>query len=513
MKKYVGAIDQGTSSTRFILFDRNGHVCHKHQKEITNYTPQPGWVEHDPMQILSSVQDCIQQVMSKEGVSHSEVAAIGITNQRETTIVWDSKTGKPLHNAVVWSDTRTRDIVHDLIEKKGSADVFREHCGLPISTYFSGIKLRWLLDNVPAIQQACKEKRAMFGTVESWLLWNLTGGVNGGVHATDCTNASRTMLMNINSLKWDDMMIRELGVAPFTLPEIRSNSEVYGALANGPLKGTPISGCVGDQQAALVGQLCLEPGTLKNTYGTGCFMLLNTGTKAIQSTHGLLTTVAAKLGKNKPCMYALEGSIAVAGLGVTWLRDNLKLIKDASEIGPLALSVPDNGHLYFVPAFSGLLSPYWRPDARGVFVGLTLHTSSAHFARAVLESAAYQVKDVAEAMQKDAGVSLKELKVDGGMAANEMLMQFQADQLGVPVQKPKMMEATALGAAIAAGLSEGVSFWSSEQDIRDCVGASFTTFSPHPAVVETHALFYRGWKRAVEKTFNLAGPPPPLAKL
>lgn len=507
-KKYIGAIDQGTSSSRFILFDADGNIAHKHQVEFKSYTPHPGWVEHDPLEIMHSVTTCMEEVM--KGVPASEVAAIGITNQRETTVVWDRVTGKPLHRAIVWLDTRTRGLVDELIEKHGSVDAFRPVCGLPLSTYFSGIKLRWLIDNVPAVREACDNGRAMFGTIESWLLWNLSGGVEGGHHITDVTNASRTMMMDITTLQWDPHMLNVLGVPRAVLPTIRSNSEVYGHVSSGPLRGCAIAGMIGDQQGALLGQMCLEAGSLKNTYGTGCFMLLNTGTKPVQSENGLLTTVAMQLGEGVEAMYALEGSIAVAGRGVSWAKDNLGLFDKAADISPLAASVEDNAGVYLVPAFSGLLSPYWRSDARGVIAGLTLYSTKAHVARAVLEATAYQAKDVARAMEQDAGVELKELRVDGGLCASDFLMQFQADQLQVPVKRPKVLEATAFGAALAAGLAVG--FWSSPKEAQSRMASTFHTFVPtaSPSQKQQHDTFYRGWKRAVSKTFDLAGPPPPL---
>lgn len=510
-KKFVGAIDQGTSSSRFILFDQHGKPCHQHQVEIQNHYPQPGWVEHDPLEILSTVRTCMEETMKKAGVSAKDVASIGITNQRETTVVWDKTTGKPLHKAIVWLDTRTRGLVEDLIKKHGGSDVFRARCGLPISTYFSAMKLRWLMDNIDSVKAAAEDGRAMFGTIETWLLWNLSGGLQGGKHMTDVTNASRTMLMNINSLQWDEDMLRDLGIPRGVLPTIVSNSQCYGNIAKGALSGVPVAGMVGDQQAALVGQLCLQAGSLKNTYGTGMFMLLNTGNKPVQSKNGLLTTVACQLGQDTPAMWALEGSVAVAGVGVKWLRDNLGLIQKNSEISGLATSVESSGGVYMVPAFSGLLSPYWRSDARGILVGLTLQTTKAHVARAVLEATAYQAKDVTRAMEKDCGIKLKDLRVDGGLCASDFLMQFQADQLQVPVKRPAVLEATALGAGLAAGLAVG--FWADLEDATNKLSGNFYSFNPTTNNDEQtqHSLLYRGWARAVTHSFDLAGTPPPLS--
>lgn len=510
---YVGAIDQGTSSTRFILFDKNGAKVASAQTEITNHYPQAGWVEHDPLELLSSVHACIERVM--KDYPASSVKSIGITNQRETSLVWDKTTGKPLFNAIVWLDTRTRTVVEKLVAQCGSADHYRALVGLPISTYFSGLKLKWLMENVPAVQQAVSKGTALFGTVDSWLLWNLTGGVKGGQHITSVCNASRTFLMNINSLQWSPEVCRDLGIPMTMLPRICSNSEVYGSMASGPLSGVPLGGCLGDQQAALLGQQCFDAGQAKNTYGTGCFMLLNTGTRAVQSKNGLLTTVAFQLGKHDPCRYALEGSIAVAGVGVTWLRDNLQLIKDPSDMDGLVNQVDSNDGVYCVPAFSGLLSPYWRSDARGVLTGLTLQSTKAHIARALLEATAYQTRDVLNAMVQDSAsageeLELSELRVDGGLTNSSFLMQFQSDLLGIKVVRPSMMECTAAGSAFAAGLAVG--FWASEADLKACITTGqFTTFKPEAAPATMERLF-RGWKRAVTKSFNLAGDPPEIVE-
>lgn len=513
---YVGAIDQGTSSSRFILFDSTGNKISSSQSLIQNHYVQahPGWVEHDPMEILSSVQSCVADVMKL--YKTCDVCAVGITNQRETTIVWDKHTGIPLHRAIVWLDTRTLPIVNRLINKYGSADYFRGRCGLPISTYFSAMKMMWLMENVPTVKEGCSNGSALFGTVDTWLIWNLTGGVKGGLHITDVSNASRTMLMNINTGQWDPTICKEYGIPLSVLPTIRSNSEVYGKVVVGALTSVPIAGCLGDQQAALVGQQCFEAGSAKNTYGTGCFMLLNTGSTAVPSTHGLLTTVGFQLGPQAKIQYALEGSIAVAGVGVKWLKDNMQLVTATNETNTLAESVMDNGGVYLVPAFSGLLSPYWRADARGVITGLTLTSTRAHLVRAMIEATAYQTRDVLEAMVKDAAASgtalrLAELRVDGGMTSSAFLMKFQANLLNTTVVRPEMMEATAAGAAFAAGLAVG--YWKSLEDLKGKLAINkdaFTRFSP-TTDKETHtkySLFYSGWKRAITRTFDLAGDTP-----
>ncbi|HEX8915024.1 MAG TPA: glycerol kinase GlpK [Humisphaera sp.] len=472
MPRYVAAIDQGTTSTRCILFDHAGMPAATAQQEHKQIYPRPGWVEHDPLEIWQRTQDVVRGALAKAGASAADVAALGITNQRETTVVWDRRTGRPLHNAIVWQDTRTKDLC-DALAADGGQDRFRWTTGLPLATYFSGPKLRWLLDNVPGLREAGERGDALFGTIDSWLIWNLTGGAaggrssGGGVHVTDVTNASRTMLMDLRTLDWDAGMLAALGVPRAMLPRIvpSLDSTPWGVTRrDGPMGGeVPVCGCLGDQHAAMVGQACFAPGESKNTYGTGCFMLLHTGTKPVDSTCGLLTTLAYKFG-DEPACYALEGSVAVAGSLVQWLRDNLGLIATSPEVERLAASVPDNGGVYFVPAFSGLFAPHWRSDARGILMGLTGFANKGHVARAVLEATAFQTKDVLDAMRKDCGLDLAVLRVDGGMARNELLMQFQADILGVPVVRPAVTETTALGAAYAAGLAVG--FWKNTDELR-----------------------------------------------
>ncbi len=492
MAKYVGAIDQGTTSTRFILFDRLGTVAAAHQLEHEQIFPNPGWVEHDALEIWQRTQAVMRGAMDKANATPDDVAAIGITNQRETTLIWDRHTGKPYHNALVWQDTRTDKIVARLSET-GGADRFRAHTGLPISTYFSATKILWLLENVPGLRQAAERGDARFGTMDTWLTWNLTGA-----HITDVTNASRTLLMNLETLQWDDGILDELGIPRALLPEIRPSSDPtpYGlvTLLGGQI---PLTGILGDQQAALYGQTCFSPGEAKNTYGTGNFMLLNTGHEIVPSTSGLLTTVGYRIG-DAPAVYALEGSIAVTGSLVQWLRDNVGLIKSAQEIEGLAQTVTDNGGVYFVPAFSGLFAPHWRTDARGVIVGLTRFVNKGHIARAALEATAYQTREVLDAMHRDSGVTLTTLKVDGGMVHNDLLMQFQADILGVPVVRPRVAETTSLGAAYAAGLAVG--FWSGEAEMRENWGVD-KRWTPH--MDDDHrAELYRQWKRAIERTLN-----------
>ncbi|MEM0385346.1 MAG: glycerol kinase GlpK, partial [Nitrososphaeria archaeon] len=464
-KKYVAAIDQGTTSTRFMVFNHSGEVVSVHQLEHKQIYPKPGWVEHDPMEIWERTQEVIKGVLAK-GVSAEEIAAIGVTNQRETTVVWNKRTGKPYYNAIVWQDTRTKDICDELA-KDGGQDRFRRKVGLPLATYFSGPKIKWILENVPGVREDAEKGEAVFGNIDTWLIWWLTGGPNGGAHVTDVSNASRTMLMNLETLDWDDEILHILGIPRRMLPKIRPSSDpdVYGYTKKGGPFGTeiPVAGDLGDQQAALVGQTCFSVGEAKNTYGTGCFMLLNTGTTPVQSKSGLLTTVGYKIGK-EPAVYCLEGSIAITGALVQWLRDNLKFFEKSAEIEAIARTVEDNGGIYFVPAFSGLFAPYWRSDARGVIVGLTRYINKGHICRAALEATAYQTKDVLEAMNKDSGVKLAALKVDGGMVYNELLMQFQSDILNVPVIRPKVAETTALGASYAAGLAVG--FWGNLDDLR-----------------------------------------------
>lgn len=498
--QYIGALDQGTTSTRFIVFDHNGRIVSVDQKEHTQMFPQPGWVEHDVMEIWQNVQAVIRGALAKGGISGSDLAAVGITNQRETTVLWDRNTGKPFANAIVWQCTRTDRICEDLTREYGQ-DGFREKTGLPIATYFSGPKIKWILDHAPEARRAADKGEALFGTMETWVIWWLTGGPNGGSHVTDVTNASRTMLMNLETLQWDEEILEILGIPRQILPRIvpSSDSHTWGTTdADGPFSGkVPVCGALGDQQAALVGQTCFETGEAKNTYGTGCFLLLNTGGNAIRSTHGLITTVAYQIGGQK-AVYALEGSVAIAGALVQWLRDNLGLISEARQIEDLALTVEDNGGIYFVPAFSGLFAPYWRADARGVIVGLTRYVNKGHIARAVLEANAYQTRDIVEAMEKDSGVKLSTLKVDGGMVANGLLMQFQADILDCPVIRPEITETTALGAAYAAGLGAG--FWEGLDGLRRNWKIDRTW---EPAMdAETRDRGWKKWKKAVTRTFD-----------
>jgi glycerol kinase len=460
MATYVGAIDQGTTSSRFIVFDKAGNIVSVGQKEHEQIYPRPGYVEHDPLEIWSNTQSVIQDALAKEGLKPQDLAAIGITNQRETTLIWDKRTGKPLHNALVWQDTRVDAIVEEFA-KDGGHDRLRAKTGLPLASYFSGLKLRWLLDNVPGAREKAEAGDVLFGNIDTWLVWNLTGGVNDGCHITDATNASRTQLMNLQSLDWDEEILRLFNIPRACLPAIKSSSEVYG-IAKDNLAGVPIAGILGDQQAALVGQACFRPGEAKNTYGTGCFMLMNTGETPYPSKCGLLTTLGYKFGDAKP-VYALEGSIAIAGALVQWLRDNLGLIQASPEIETLARSVEDNGGVTIVPAFSGLYAPHWNSHARGLIGGLTRYATKAHIARAALEATAFQTREVLEAMTKDTGIAVKELRTDGGMVVNELLMQFQADILDVPVVRPKVIETTALGAAYAAGLAVG--FWTNKDDL------------------------------------------------
>jgi glycerol kinase len=499
-KKYVAALDQGTTSTRFMVFNHAGEVVTVHQLEHEQIYPKPGWVEHNPMEVWERSQDVIKGVLEKGGIAADEIAAIGVTNQRETTVVWDKRTGKPYYNAIVWQDTRTKDIC-DAFAKDGGQDRFRKTVGLPLATYFSGPKIKWILENVPGVREAAEKGDAFFGNMDSWVIWWLTGGPKGGAHVTDVTNASRTMLMNLETLDWDDEMLHIMGIPKQMLPRIRPSSdpEVYGHTPmDGPLGASiPVCGDLGDQQAALVGQTCFSAGEAKNTYGTGCFMLLNTGTKPVQSKSGLLTTLGYKFGK-EPAVYALEGSIAVTGALVQWLRDNLKLIEKSTDIEALAKTVEDNGGMYFVPAFSGLFAPYWRSDARGVMVGMTRYINKGHIARAALEATAYQTREVLDAMNKDSGVKLSALKVDGGMVFDELLMQFQSDILGVPVIRPQVAETTALGASYAAGLAVG--FWNSLDDLRKNWKVD-KTWKPAMDETKRDGLF-KGWLKAVQRTFN-----------
>lgn len=499
-KKYAAAVDQGTTSTRFMIFDHAGQVVGVDQMEHEQIYPQAGWVEHDPMEIWARTQDVIKRGLEKSGVKAEEISAIGVTNQRETTVVWNKNTGKPYYNAIVWQCTRTKDICDELT-KDGGQDRFRAKVGLPLATYFSGPKIRWILDNVEGVREAAKKGDAIFGNIDTWEIWWLTGGPDGGAHVTDVTNASRTMLMNLKTLDWDQEILDIMGVPRQMLPEVRPSSDpkVWGYTPEDGPFGTkiPVCGDLGDQQAALVGQTCYSPGEAKNTYGTGCFMLLNTGTEAVPSKSGLLTTLAYKFG-DEPAVYALEGSIAITGALVQWLRDNLNLIEKSPEIEDLAKTVEDNGGIYFVPAFSGLFAPYWKSDARGAIVGMTRYVNKGHFARAALEATAYQTREVLDAMEKDSGVRLKALKVDGGMVFNELLMQFQSDILGVPVVRPKVAETTALGAAYAAGLAVG--FWANTDEMRKNWGVDKTW---NPAMdAGTRAKLHNGWLKAVTRTFD-----------
>ncbi len=497
MSDYVGALDQGTTSTRFMIFDHGGNVIGIDQKEHEQIFPKPGWVEHDATEIWTRSQEVIGGALQKSGLSASDLAAVGITNQRETALVWEKATGRPVYNAIVWQDTRTDEICNRLAD--GDQDRFRAKTGLPIATYFSGPKVRWILDNVDGAQAKADAGELAFGNMDTWCIWNLTGGPNGGAHVTDVTNASRTMLMNLETLDWDEDQLSAIGVPRSMLPEIRSSSEVYGE-AVGAAGGVPVAGDLGDQQAATFGQTAYDVGDAKNTYGTGCFMLLNTGTDLVPSKSGLLTTVCYRLG-DQPAVYALEGSIAIAGALVQWLRDNLGMIERSEDIEALAASVDDNGGAYFVPAFSGLFAPYWRSDARGVIAGLTRYVSKGNIARAVLEATAWQTREVLDAMEADSGVKLKELKVDGGMVYNELLMQYQADVLEVPVIRPKVAETTALGAAYAAGLATG--FWSNLDELRVNWGKD-KEWTPQMSA-DAVASEYANWKKAVTRTFDWVG--------
>ncbi|NNG21153.1 glycerol kinase GlpK [Naumannella sp. ID2617S] len=495
-KKFVLAIDQGTTSTRAIVFDHDGSSVSTGQLEHRQLFPRAGWVEHDPEEIWRNTREVVALALSRASLNADNLAAVGITNQRETTVVWDRKTGEPVYNAIVWQDTRTSAICRELAGDEG-ADRFKDICGLPLATYFCGPKVKWILDNVDGARERAEAGDLALGTIDSWLMWHLTGGTDGGVHVTDVTNASRTMLMDLKSLQWDESVAEAMGIPMSMLPEIRSSAEEYGVGRKGGfLTNVPLAGILGDQQAATFGQACFEVGTAKNTYGTGCFLILNTGNEIVRSENGLLTTLCYQIGDSDP-VYALEGSIAVAGSLVQWLRDNLNLFSDTSQVESMARGVQDNGGAYIVPAFSGLFAPHWRDDARGAIVGLTRFVNSGHLARAALEATAYQTREVVEAMQADSGTELAELKVDGGMTANELLMQFQADQLGVPVIRPKVIETTALGAAYAAGIAVG--FWS-EQDVVDN-WAEGRRWDPEMPDEERERLF-RQWNKAVERTLD-----------
>ena len=500
MADVVAALDQGTTSTRCLLVNHGGEVVASHQLEHEQIFPKPGWVEHDPEEVWQKTEEVIGGALQKAGIAGGGIAALGITNQRETTVVWDKKTGKPLHPAIVWQDTRTDTICAEL-GRDGGQDRFRDKTGLPLATYFSGPKIRWLLDEVGGLRQAAERGHVLFGNMDTWLIWNLTGGASGGSHVTDVTNASRTQLMSLRDLDWDQDILDVMGIPRAMLPSIRPSSdpETYGTtLKDGPFgAAVPVCGDLGDQQAALYGQTCFDPGDAKNTYGTGCFLLLNTGTDIVPSRSGLLTTLGYRIGA-APAVYALEGSVAIAGALVQWLRDNLGLIANASEVESLAEAADDNGGMYLVPAFSGLFAPHWRSDARGVMVGLTRFIRKHHIARASLEATAYQTKEVLDAMHQDSGVELTSLKVDGGMVVNEFLMQFQSDLLGVPVVRPRVNETTSLGAAYAAGLAVG--FWSSEDELRQNWAAD-KDWTPRMDP-EERARLYAGWKKAVERTLN-----------
>jgi glycerol kinase len=490
MPKYIASIDQGTTSTRCILFDHGGNVVSVDQNEHRQIYPKPGWVEHDALEIWENTQEVMRGALGKAGCSVSDVAAIGITNQRETTLAWEKATGRPVYNAIVWQDTRT-DVICSELAKHGGQDRFRPTTGLPLATYFSGPKIKWILDNVPGALARAEQGELLFGNMDTWIIWNLTGA-----HVTDVSNASRTLLMDLNTLDWDEEILGILGIPRAMLPEVRSSSEIYGQ-AKGVLGGSPVSGDLGDQQAALFGQTCYSPGEAKNTYGTGCFMLLNTGEKPIPSENGLLTTLGYKIG-NQPAVYCLEGSIAITGALVQWLRDNLGLIEKSADVETLARTVEDNGGIYFVPAFSGLFAPYWRSDARGAIVGMTRYVNKGHIARAALEASAYQTREVLEAMEADSGVRLTALKVDGGMVFNDLLMQFQSDILDVPVIRPKVAETTALGAAYAAGLAVG--FWQDFDELRANWGKDHE-WQPQMET-GTRDRLYSGWKKAVTRTFD-----------
>ena len=497
MSRYVVALDQGTTSTRAIVFDHAGSIVSTGQLEHQQIMPQAGWVEHDPMEIWSNAREVIGQALSRAQLTRHDIEALGITNQRETAIVWDRRTGEPVYNAIVWQDTRTQDLINSIAGDVGTQR-FQHKTGLPLATYFSASKIAWILDNVDNARELADQGHLAFGTPDTWMLWNLTGGIEGGVHATDVTNASRTLLMDLETLNWDAELCEAFGVPMSVLPEIRSSSEVYGTVASsGLLREVPVAGILGDQQAATFGQAAFSAGESKNTYGTGNFLIVNTGEEIIRSRNGLLTTPAYQLG-DAPPVFALEGSIAVTGSLIQWLRDNLGIISDASEIEALATSVPDNGGAYFVPAFSGLFAPYWRSDARGALVGLTRFVTKAHIARAALEATAFQTREVLDAVNADFGGSLSELKVDGGMTKNNLLMQFQADILGIPVVRPAIAETTALGAAYAAGLAVG--FWSELKELR-IQWQEDSRLLPSMAASERESRL-ETWKKAVTKTLD-----------
>ncbi|MFF8286473.1 glycerol kinase GlpK [Streptomyces albus] len=490
---FIAAIDQGTTSSRCIVFDKDGRIVAVDQKEHEQILPKPGWVEHDAAEIWTNVQQVVKGAMEKAGITKDDVLALGITNQRETTVLWEKATGRPVHNAIVWQDTRTDGLCRELGRNVGQ-DRFRRETGLPLASYFAGPKIRWLLDNVEGLRERAEKGEILFGTMDSWVIWNLTGGPDGGRHVTDVTNASRTLLMNLHTMDWDEKICASIGVPMAVLPEIRSSAEVYGE-ATGDLAGLPVASALGDQQAALFGQTCFDQGEAKSTYGTGTFLLMNTGHQPVNSYNGLLTTVGYRIGDQQP-VFALEGSIAVTGSLVQWMRDQMGLINSAAEIETLASSVEDNGGAYFVPAFSGLFAPYWRSDARGVIAGLTRYVTKAHLARAVLEATAWQTREIVDAMQKDSGVELSALKVDGGMTANNLLMQTISDVLDAPVVRPMVAETTCLGAAYAAGLAVG--FWSDTDELR-ANWKRAAEWTPRMDA-DTREREYRNWLKAVERT-------------
>ncbi|MCQ4084151.1 glycerol kinase GlpK [Streptomyces sp. RB6PN25] len=492
---FIAAIDQGTTSSRCIVFDRDGRIVSVDQKEHAQIFPKPGWVEHDAAEIWTNVQEVVSGALAKAGISTADVKALGITNQRETTLLWDKATGEPVHNAIVWQDTRTDALCKELGRNVGQ-DRFRRETGLPLASYFAGPKIRWMLDNVEGLRERAERGEILFGTMDSWVIWNLTGGPNGGVHVTDVTNASRTLLMNLHTLDWDERILSSMDIPAAVLPEIRSSAEVYGT-AKGALEGVPVASALGDQQAALFGQTCFSTGEAKSTYGTGTFLLLNTGHQPVNSYNGLLTTVGYRIGDDQP-VYALEGSIAVTGSLVQWMRDQMGLINSAAEIETLASSVEDNGGAYFVPAFSGLFAPYWRSDARGVIAGLTRYVTKAHIARAVLEATAWQTREIVDAMNKDSGVELTALKVDGGMTSNNLLMQTIADVLDAPVVRPMVAETTCLGAAYAAGLAVG--FWQDTDELR-ANWRRAAEWTPRMDAAERDRE-YKLWLKAVERTMG-----------
>jgi glycerol kinase len=500
MATYIGAIDQGTTSSRFIIFDKHGRIVGQDQKEHRQIYPRPGWVEHDPMEIWNNTQEVIAGALAKSGIKGRQLHAVGITNQRETTVVWDRHTGRPFYNAIVWQCTRTHEICKQLMAE-GGQDRFRDTTGLPVATYFSGPKIKWILDNIPEARNAAQRGDAMFGTIETWIIWWLTGGPRGGAHVTDVTNASRTMLMNLHTLTWDEDILDILDIPHQGLARIVPSSDeaTWGPTSEDGPFGTriPVCGAVGDQQAALVGQTCFAPGEAKNTYGTGCFLLMHTGHKPMVSRHGLITTLAYQFSGRKPS-YCLEGSIAIAGALVQWLRDNMNMFDSAPQVEELARQVEDTGGMYIVPAFSGLFAPYWRPDARGVMVGLTRYINKNHIARAALEATAYQTRDIVEAMNKDSGVKLTKLKADGGMVHNNLLMQFQANILNVPVVRPKVAETTCLGAAYAAGIASG--YWSGREDLYNNWEEDITWYPDMPREVRDKG--YQGWQKAVARTLD-----------